>query len=79
MAGPLAGILDEVGLVKNDPGPFDSVKPVCVFAEDVVIDDDSARSLGLTIIDAQNLNGCIVIDHEYLALPVEFQGGGTHD
>ena len=79
MAGPLAGVLYEVGLVENDPGPVDGMETIRVFAEEIVVDDDPTRSIGLILIDAQNLDGSLSIDHEYLGLPVQFYGSGTYN
>ena len=79
MAGPLAGILDEVGFVEDDAGPGDGVEPFGVFAQEIVVDDDPAWRIDLVLINAKHFDARVAIDHEDFASPVELQRRGAHD
>ena len=72
MRRALTRVFDEVGLIENDSGPIDAVQAVSVFADDVVVDDHPARVLCDHAINADDLDGGIRVDHQDLALLVQF-------
>ena len=72
VAGALAGILNEMRLVQDHSGPWNVVQPGGVLRQQIVIDDDPARSaVGGAVLCADHLHHGIRIDHADFAPPVE--------
>jgi hypothetical protein len=79
VASPLAGILDEVGLVQDHPGPADVVEPRGMLGEEIVVDDHPAGVFCRRYRAADNFYGGIRVDEEDFPAPVELERSGAHD
>ena len=75
--GSLAVILDEVRLIEDDPGPWDTMKTLGIPRDDVVIYDHPTRIMLLVIRNTQHLDLAVGIYHLDLAPPVELERGGA--
>jgi hypothetical protein len=71
--GSLTVDLDEVRLIEDDPGPWDTMKASGIPGEDIVIYDHPTWIRLLAIRDTQHLDPGVRFHHPGLSPPVELE------
>ena len=73
MCGPLAVVLDEVGLVEDHADPADGMQTFGVLGEQVVVDDYPACVNYRLLIEANDFDRSLGIDKADFASPVQLE------